>query len=91
MLLLVAGIGCCIATNASTGSTETRLLEEVVEEAATEPVEGLSVDVSFEDILKTVIFLMTSWMMAVLSQLVGLPGKPSLVSTILLCISDYFD
>jgi Kef-type K+ transport system membrane component KefB len=33
----------------------------------------LSVDVSFEDILKTVIFLMASWMMGVLSQLIGLP------------------
>lgn len=37
-------------------------------------LESLSVDVSFEDIFRTVIFLMASWMMAVLSQLVGLPS-----------------
>ena len=78
MLLLVAGIGCFVATSASMSMTEqndSRILEEVVVVEEEEPVEGLSVDVSFEAILKTVIFLMTSWMMAVLSQLVGLPGK----------------
>ncbi|KAG7347602.1 transporter, cpa2 family protein [Nitzschia inconspicua] len=36
--------------------------------------ESLSVDVSFEDIFRTVVFLMASWMMALLSQLIGLPS-----------------
>lgn len=42
--------------------------------ATTDEEQQLSVDVSFEDILKTVIFLMASWMMAVLSQVLGLPS-----------------
>lgn len=35
--------------------------------------ELVTVDVSFESILKTVIFLMTSWIFAVFSQMIGLP------------------
>lgn len=36
--------------------------------------ESLSVDVTFESILKTVVFLLTAWIFARLSQMVGLPS-----------------
>jgi Kef-type K+ transport system membrane component KefB len=42
--------------------------------AINDTAESLSVEVSFEAIFRTVIFLMASWIMAVLSQLVGLPS-----------------
>jgi Kef-type K+ transport system membrane component KefB len=54
----------------------TRRTEEVLDDD-----ESLSVDVSFEDILKTVIFLMASWIMAVLSQLIGLPSLVGEITT----------
>jgi len=43
--------------------------------------ELVTVDVSFESILKTVIFLMTSWIFAVFSQMIGLPSLVGEITT----------
>lgn len=73
MLLVVTGIACFVSTTETQQWSfgDERILQE---EDTSRPAEGLSVDVSFEAILKTVVFLMASWMMAVLSQLIGLPS-----------------
>ncbi|CAB9506575.1 regulated potassium-efflux system protein KefC [Seminavis robusta] len=72
-MVVVAG-GILYFASWKEGMGNSNAFKRVLQEDSDAAPEGLSVDVSFEDILKTVIFLMTSWMMAVASQLVGLPS-----------------